>query len=392
MPLFIRVGLIFTLSAFIISSLLTRLPDVMAALDLDKATTGLALFGAPVGSLLAAPFIGRLIERRTVGQVAIVSAVALSLSLAVCGVVGDWRLLFAALFFAGIVNAFLEVAGNACADLVEKGRGVKIMSRVHGMWSIGFMLGALTAGAFAGGGVSYPVHLLVVSIAGAGLAILIGRSMPAEAFAPHVQAEDAEPAPHFALPNRHTIGVCLMAVGITLAEGAVYDWGTLYLRDEVGASPFWASIGYATFMATMAIGRMFGDKLRERFEGPALMRWSAVLAGVGHVCFVLAPSLWVAGLGLAVMGFGVALAFPLAVSAVARRPGSPAANVASLSLSVMAALLVAPPAIGFIGHAVGLQTAFILLIPLVAMSGLLAGQAAPRARATGPLSPTAGTA
>lgn len=389
MPLFIRVGLIFTLSAFVISSLLARLPDVMAALAIDKATTGLALFGAPVGSLMAAPFIGRLIERRSVGEVATISAAALAASLAICGLVGDWRLLFAALFFAGIVNAFLEVAGNACADLVEKARGVKIMSRVHAMWSIGFMIGALTAGVFAGAGIPYAVHLCVVAAAGAGLAFLIARYMPREAFAPHVQAEGTEPAPHFALPNRFTIGACVMAVGVTLAEGAVYDWGTLFLREEIGASPFWASVGYASFMASMAIGRLFGDGLRERFAAPVLMRGSAALAAAGHVGFVLAPNLAVACVGLGVMGFGVALVFPLAVSAVAGRPGSPAANVASLSLSVMAALLLAPPLIGFVGQAFGLQAAFAMLVPLVVLSGLLAGHAAPRPRAPVALSPAA---
>ncbi len=167
-----------------------------------------------------------------------------------------------------------------------------------------------------------------------------------------------------------------MAVGITLAEGAIYDWGTLYMREVMAASPFMAGAGYAIFALSMAAGRFGGDIVRARFTAPAIVRGCAFATGVGLVLLVNAPSVAVACLALALMGGGVSLVFPIAVTAVAARSGSSAAaNLAGLTLAVMTSLLIAPPAIGFLGHSFGLAAALLSTLPFVILTGLLAGQA-----------------
>ena len=61
-------------------------------------------------------------------------------------------------------------------------------------------------------------------------------------------------------------GIALVAL---IAEGAMYDWATVYMRDVVVAKPALASAAYAAFSGGMAIARFAGDAVRARFGARA---------------------------------------------------------------------------------------------------------------------------
>ncbi len=373
--------MLFFLNAFLLGSFLSRVPDVMAELDTGKAGLGLALFAAPLGAMLASPFVGRLIDALTPGRVAFITGVLLSAAIGLVGTSSSVPMLAATLLVAGLVNGAMEVSMNAAVDRVEKETGARIIARCHGFWSLGFMAGALVAGALAQAGVGVMVHLLAVAVAGAAGTLAILPVYPRAPFAPVHREPGAGGGPVFAFPSRLTAGICLMGAGITLAEGAIYDWGALYLRVEIGSEPMTASMAFACFTLAMAAGRFGGDAIRGRFSAPAIVRGSALLAGAGLVAFVLSPNVVAGGLALSVMGLGVSLVFPIAVAAVSVKGGSAASNIAALSLTVMAALLTGPPVIGLLGEAFGLAVALVLLVPAIGLTFLFAGEARPAAPA-----------
>ncbi len=106
-----------------------------------------------------------------------------------------------------------------------------------------------------------------------------------------------------------------------------------------------------------------------------IVRVSGFAACAGIVLFALAPSIVWAFLAAALSGAGVAIVFPLAVSAAANRPGrTPADNVAALNMIAFSAFLVAPPVIGFLSEAFGLRTALLCLAPVAFMTFVLAGE------------------
>ncbi len=242
MPAVLTIGALFFLHAFVIASWLTRLPDVITALAIDKGSMGLALFAAPIGSMLAAPLVARLIDRHAPGRVAVTSGAGVAAGLLLVAGSWNWEALALSLLLVGLINGGIEVALNASADAVEKASGRRIMARCHGFWSVGFMSGALVAGLFAGAGIDYRVQLPIVAVVTAAAFVGMLGQLPAAALARLPQEPGAPKAPLFALPGKATAGLCLMAIGVTLAEGAIYDWGTLYLREEIGASPFWSSV------------------------------------------------------------------------------------------------------------------------------------------------------
>jgi MFS family permease len=375
LPVVLRAGVLFYLNAFLLGSFLSRIPDFLVKLETDKAMLGLALFAAPVGSMVAAPFIGRLIDVWSPGRMAIVSGVLLSLVVGTIGFAPTVLALALILFVAGIINGFMEVSMNAAADRLEKHFDLKIIARCHGFWSLGFMTGALIAGAMAQAGIGVAAHLGVATALGVAGTLAISRIYPALAFLPTVHQLHEEKPPVFALPNRLTIGVCMMGVGVTLAEGAIYDWGNLYLRADIGAAPLPAAVAFACFTLAMAAGRFGGDAVRERMEAPAIVRACSLMTAVGLLGFVLSPNAFIAALMLILMGAGVSLVFPIAVTSVSTKGGSPSANIASLSLAVMAALLTGPPLIGILAEAFGLGAALLCTMPAAALSFFLASHA-----------------
>ena len=125
----------------------------------------------------------------------------------------------------------------------------------------------------------------------------------------------------------------------------------------------------------MAAVRLSGDWIGERCEPQLIVLVSGISACVGITVFSLAPNPTVAFIGAALSGMGVAIVYPTAVTAAARRPGrSPADNVASLAMISFTAFLVGPPLIGLLSEAFGLRVALLFLAPVTLITVVLSSQ------------------
>jgi MFS family permease len=117
-----------------------------------------------------------------------------------------------------------------------------------------------------------------------------------------------------------------------------------------------------------------GDRLADTLGPVAVGRLCAGAAVAGVLAVVFAGNLTVAIAGFALLGVGVSVGFPLAVSAAAALPErTPAANVASLSLIAYSSTLVGPPLVGFIAESGGLRFGLAAILPLMVLSALFAG-------------------
>src|SRR5207253_3071998 len=68
-----------------------------------------------------------------------------------------------ALVLWGASASVLDVAMNAQGSAIEQRRERPIMSSLHGLWSVGTMIGAALAALVAGLGISVRLHLLVAA-------------------------------------------------------------------------------------------------------------------------------------------------------------------------------------------------------------------------------------
>ena len=101
--------------------------------------------------------------------------------------------------------------------------------------------------------------------------------------------DDEEPPARFALPPQSALLIGAVGFCAVFAEGASLDWSAVYLRDVLDslgrASRPRATTGFAL---TMAVARISGDAVVDRFGAVRTVRWSGVIATAGGVLVVVA--------------------------------------------------------------------------------------------------------
>jgi MFS family permease len=246
------------------------------------------------------------------------------------------------------------------------------------------MAGAIIGAGFAEFAIATDRHLLMVGLIALAPAVALARALPP--LRPEAIAA-AGRQPVLSLPSRAMIGLAVFAFGVILAELATRTWAAVFMREAIGASPAATGLGYGAFSLAMATGRFLGDRGTERLGPVALARGCCIAAIVGAIAVATAPTSAIAILGLAVLGVGVSVGYPLAVTATAERDDRPAAtNVAALALAAFSSSLVGPPLVGFVAEVAGLRAGLATMLPFVVASALLSAQL--RRRETGSTLPT----
>jgi MFS family permease len=362
-------ALLYFSNAILFISLFTRLPAIQASMGIDKAMLGLAILCAPVGTFLALPLAGRINDRLTPRLTALIMlpvVAALSPTLTILPVEG---FAFCFLLF-GFFRTIFDVAANMISANIEHRSGIKVIARSHGFWSVGLLTGSLCSGFLAEKGVtpfSQQVMAACVTFAACAFVYWVTPQDPPAAVV--LNRKRAV----YVLPDRTIILICVMVFGLCIVEGAIYDWGTFFLREQLKADPAIAGILYATFTVGMGLTRLCGDMLREHFGPVVLVRGSAVSVTAGIALMVTTPSLTLAGVALFLIGCGIALAYPLAVSTtITLGKGQPSENLAALGLTLMLSTIGVPPLLGFIAEQVNLVATFVVLLPFVCMSFIMA--------------------
>ncbi len=370
----VGVSVTFFVMGAVFGNWVARIPDIQSALGLSNGELGVSLLGSPIGSVLAAPLAGAVIQRIGSRALVRVAGVAYCLALPLLAVAPGQAWLMAALFALGISAVSLDVAMNAQGAEVEVRYGKPIMSSFHGLFSVGGLVGAATGGAVASTGIAPLPHF---AVAGASLCVIV--LLASVLLLSEVESE-AGGGPLFSLPTPSLAGLCLIAFCALLSEGAIGDWSAVYLRRDLGTGAGLAASGYAVFSMTMAGGRLIGDKVNELIGPVALVRLSGALTVLGMVIGLLAEGPAAAIVGFAFVGAGLATVFPVMVSAASRDGSMPSSSaIAAVTSAGYSAFLVGPPLIGFASEIVTLRGALGVIAVLGLMVALLS-RSARRAR------------
>jgi len=363
---------VFFLEAAVLGNWIPRIPDMKEALSLSDAGLGVCLLAIPLGTMLGLLVAGRIIERTGLRQACQIFLPAWALAFVLPPFAQSQSVFIVFLLICGFAVGLIEVGMNTEADRLEQSLGKRIMSRCHGFWSLGSMVGALVGGAFAHAGVSVSTHFLIVMPIIAAMGFWIASRLPQLPTSANGVADEATSL--FRLPSKFILLLCVMPIGIMVVEGAFIDWSAVFVRSVLEASPLAISVIYSFFAIVMATFRLCGDAIGDRYSAKRIVQVSGVAATLGIVIFALSPNIFVAMIGAAISGMGVAIVYPIAITAAARRPGSSADNVAAITMVSFTAFLIAPPIIGFISNAVGLRIALLLLAPIAITTVFLAGE------------------
>ena len=365
------VFVVFALAGIQFAAWASRIADAKVELDLTAGQLGGTLVAVSLGSLVSLPSAGRIVHRigviRTI-MLGIGSATVGSLVLGVGVDVRHSRLVVAVgLFLLGTGVGVWDVAMNLEGASVERLLARSVMPHFHAFFSAGTVVSALVGAVMSWAHVSILVHLLgtaVVVIAGAWWSL---RSFLPRAAEDDPRAEDEEgsvegpsaPEPvgsAWLEPRTLLIGLVTLVAAFT--EGTANDWMAVAFH-EGHALPRWAGVlAFASFLSFMTIGRVLGTGLLDRYGRVPVLRVSFGLAVVGSLLVIYGP-VWLAYPGTAVWGLGVALGFPVGMSASADDAERAPARMSVVATIGYLAFIAGPPVLGYLGDQVGVLHALL---------------------------------
>lgn len=359
--------LVFAAAGFVMGQAIARVPALRDAVGASTGELGLALMGMGLGSLLAMPFTGRLVDRfgsRAVVTVAVLiacsgwSALALAPSVPV---------LMATFVVTGTAVGVWDVAMNIQGAHVEQQRDRAWMTYFHAGFSAGAVLGAGAGALAAWLGVGL-VQLPVLAAVAAAAAVVGAQRFVTE-------DHDGDPTPD--RPARRGVTRVEVLIGVVclaaaLAEGAANDWLALLLVDVQGAPEAFGALALTAFNLTMTVGRLVGGPVIDRVGRDVVVRVGGLLAGAGILVVTLVPSLTLALVGGLLWGLGVSTIFPAAMSAAGEVPGRGNRAITVVSTIAYGAFLFGAPTIGLLAEQVGLDRALFVVVGVLALMVVLA--------------------
>jgi fucose permease len=373
----------FAVHAVVAGSLGPWIPRLKARSDLDAAGLGLALTGFAaglvIGTRLAAPAMRRVGGRTTVR----VGVPLLAAAFALLPFARGLPSLFAAFSALGLVSGLLDVAMNAEAVDVERRYGRRVMSAMHGTWSVSMLGGAALASVAVAVGLDIAVYFAAVA------ALLVAASLPilrwllsplevGDGFTADELLDGARRVPRVVL-------LCLIAFVAFMTEGIAAEWSAVYLNESVGTSVGTAGLGVVSFAAGMAISRFVIDRALDRIEASVVVRLGEGVGAIALGTALVVNTAWVSIPAFFLLGLGIGPAVPLAFRAAGRLglDGARSALGVVLTAGYLGSIL-GPIAVGFTADRVGYRAAFVIPVFACVIVAAVAGAV----RETGRTTPT----
>jgi fucose permease len=336
---------------------MSRLPAIQNRLNLDIDQLGMALGALGLGTILGMLGTGRLSVRFGSRRVILGAALGAAVTLvAIPFAATAWALAGVLLAFGLAVGAW-DAGMNIHGAAVAQAYGGHLMTRFHGFWSIGSVVGAGSGVVAARGGVPVGVQCLAVAIvslalAGFGARVDVGGPPPDDRKRVRVTRRLV------------MLGSLILAGGFI--EGAANDWLAVLLARERSFTHARAAGAYAVFVGAMTAGRFAAERLYHRMPPDRLVRWGALLAGVGVIVTVLTPVDVTVYAGAAIWGIGICIVFPVVIGAGGAEPGAEQI-VGALTTIGYGAGLIGPLLLGVLAEQIRLGTS-LLSLPAIALA------------------------
>lgn len=379
----------FFVNGAVVASYVPRLPEIRDQLNVTLPGIGLILALTTgvgvIGSLLQAPAISTFGTRRAMTA----SSLVLVLGLASVGLANTTATFVIALSVVAISDVITDVAMNIQGSSLSARRASPVVNRLHGLWSLGTVVGGVASSVAASAGVSLRAHLVVAALVLAAALVYV---------APGLLASDAgllgseEQDPTVVRQPAPMIVALFLALGgaAIMPEMLTSDWAAFRLADDLEAANGTAGLGYVAFTIGMVVGRFQADAFVERHGPNFVLRCATGLTAVGTLVAMTTPFIIVTLIGLSITGLGVSVMFPQIYDAAVRSRVSKGA-LGGLTAGSRGALLLAPIAVGnladieglSVGVAVMVMTLPATVIVLVLSGHMNDGRAAPTRSLTG---------
>ncbi|MEU6727601.1 MFS transporter [Nonomuraea wenchangensis] len=367
------VAVLFLTNGAVFFNVVPRYPQIKADLGVSNAVFGGAVAGFSIGALLAGLLAGVFVRRFGSARVAAFGIVVTTLATLAIPFAPNWIVFGGALFVVGALDAVVDVAQNAHGLRVQRLYQRSILNSLHGVWSIGAVLGGLMGAAAAGLRLPLAVHLgisaaLISAVAVVAYRFLLPGPEDAERTAAPPATDDGDPvAPAGRRSFARPAVWMLAALGVLAACGALVEdagasWGALYLTG-LHADAATAGLAVVAFQTAMTIGRLSGDRVVDRFGQRTVTRVGGLLAAAGMGAALAVPSVPSALAGFVLAGLGTATLVPAAMHTADELPGLPAGTgLTVVSWLLRGGFLLSPLLVGFVADLVSLRAGLLSVV------------------------------
>lgn len=343
---------IFLALGLAISAWAVLVPYAKARLGVNEAELGLLLLLVGTGAIISMPFAGWLTGKYGCRKTLVVSTTVFMLSLTGLACVSSSWAFGLSLFLFGASSGVVDVGMNIQAILVEKERNRSMMSGLHGMYSVGGFFGALIISALLNLGLSPLSAILCLTVS-----LIAGLLVMARYLFPY--GHESKNRKSFSLPKGSILMLGILCFIMYMGDGVVLDWGALFMTTTKSIPADTAGLSFAIFSVAISIGRLLGDRLVEWLGIRKVMTGSGMIAAIGFIIVMEAPSAWIAFAGFIVVGLGAANLIPLLFTIASRQKKMPVPQaISSVTTLGYLGLLIGPAMMGFIAHASSLYVVF----------------------------------
>lgn len=326
------------------------LPAIQERTGASDAQLGLALLAVALAALPAMLAAGRLADVFGARLVPI-GLVTFGIASALPALAHSVLALAAFLVLVGVTTGLLDIAVNAEGSRIEAAYRVRVMDGLHAAFSVGVLVGGAGAGFLRAAG-AHPSWIL------AGIGAVIVLCATANRGSAGIPAQR---------PQRARLGRGLLIVGGVLAlaflvENGLEAWSALFLERTFHSNPAVSGLGPGLFAASMAGGRLLGQRIA-RPSVVARMVFAGVSAAGGLALAASAPHAAIALVGFVVAGAGLALSAPTLFGVAGRVGGEGGRGAAVSTVAILGYLgfLAGPPLMGTVAGATSLRGAFVFL-------------------------------
>lgn len=340
-----------------------------------------------IGYLVAAMLVPMVVRRIGPGNAIRLWAVGMGAAALLMVLGGSFPTVVAGAFFIGLTGAGVVVHTVAALGSVANGLYM-IRSTVWSMF--GAVLGPLVLWA-ATQTTGWSTGLLLTLPLVLATAMLVPPaptpSAEREAVRPGPSPDDSTAPPDRSAPLGRAYWTAWTYLVLVIgAEFAFVAWGAQLIVARTGLALVDATALASLLVAGELAGRMlWGTGIGARVDRLRTLRTMTVVAGAGALVLWAAPIPAIAGVGLALGGLGIALAFPVTSSlALVYAAHAPVRAGAQLNLSWGLAILGAPLLLGIAASAVSVTAAWALTVTLLGAAWAVILRAPRPATATAP--------
>lgn len=369
------VALQFLVNGIVAASFIPRLPEIRDALGVDLATIGQILTLASLGGLLGSWLAGWVMPRFGTKNAMVVGTLAVIFTLPLVGFASSTWSLLLVIGFLMMLDPIVDVAMNIQGSNISTRRETPVMNRLHGLWSIGSVIGGLLAAGMAALAISLQWHLIGAACFMAVALWYIGGGL---------LTSDEAVTDSDDTPNKEVVKTRKSAhLWVYAALGAVAfvpemigsDWAPFRAKDDLQLSAGIAGMAYVAFTSGMVAGRLSGDWITAKLGQEKLLNYSVTTAVIGLTIACLVDFTPLVFVGLSVAGIGISVLFPALYDAAAQDSKNPGAALGAMTAGSRGIMLIAPISIGLLADtdafSVGMAMA-LLALPCLFITGYLA--------------------